>query len=209
MEQIPQFNYTDKLDRLVATLVTQDYCVEPQFFDAELMAALYRELKERSDSQQLNEARVGKGKQLNRIIDLRGDDIHWLDGESAAQRQFISIMAIYRQQLNRHFYLGLNELEAHFSHYPVGSGYQKHLDSFRNNNLRRITIVAYLNPCWDETNGGQLQLFDNDKIIHEVFPTGGTLVSFVSEKIPHQVATTQAERFSIAGWFRVRGDSLP
>ena len=56
------------------------------------------------------------------------------------------IMDGYLQRLNQSLFLGLNELEAHFAHYPAGSGYQRHLDSFQNSNLRRITIVVYLNP---------------------------------------------------------------
>lgn len=201
-------SYTAKLDRVIDTLVEHDFCVEPGFFDAALINGLYQELKQRIDSQQLTEARVGKGAQQSRVVDIRGDAIHWLDGESEAQRQFMAIMDEYLQRLNHSLFLGLNELEAHFAHYPSGSGYQKHLDSFQNNNLRRITIVVYLNPDWDEADGGQLQIFDGDKVIDEVCPKGGTLVSFISEKISHQVAITHKQRFSIAGWFRVRDDTL-
>ncbi len=208
MEQPILSNYTDKFERVIETLVNGDYCIEPNFFDSALTGQLYQELKQRTESQQLKAARVGKGEQLNRLVEVRGDAIHWIDGESAAQRQFMALMAEYQQQLNRALFLGLNELEAHFAHYLPGMGYQKHLDSFQNNNLRRITIVAYLNPVWDEVDGGQLQLFDGDKMIREVLPIGGTLVSFVSEKIPHRVAITQRERFSIAGWFRVKSDRL-
>ncbi len=204
MEQPIPPDYSDKFERVIESLVNCDYCIEPNFFDSTLTDLLYQELKQRTESQQLKEACVGKGEQRNRLVDVRGDAIHWIDGESVAQRRFMAIMVEYQQWLNRALFLGLNELEAHFAHYPPGTGYQKHLDSFQNNNLRRITIVVYLNPVWNEADGGQLQIFDGDKIVHEVPPMGGTLVSFVSEKILHQVAITQRERFSIAGWFRVR-----
>jgi SM-20-related protein len=200
-------DHVDKLDRIIDTLVNQGYCIVPNFFDVALTDALYRELKQRIDTQQFKEARIGKAGLLNRITDIRGDTLHWINGETMVQRQFMAIMEEYQQRLNRSLFLGLNELEAHFAHYPPGTGYQKHLDSFQNNNLRRITIVVYLNPEWDEADGGQLRIFDGDKIPQEVNPIGGTLVTFVSEKIPHQVAITQKGRFSIAGWFRVRGDS--
>lgn len=208
MEQPVQHGYIDKLERIIDTLVDQGYCIEPDFFDTALTDALYQELKQRIESQQLKEARIGKGEQLRHITDIRGDAIHWIDGGTAVQRQFMAIMEEYHQRLNRDLFLGLNDLEAHFAHYPPGTGYLKHLDSFQNNNLRRITIVVYLNPDWDEADGGQLQIFDGDKILREVYPMGGTLVSFVSEKVPHQVAITQEERHSISGWFRVRDDCL-
>lgn len=208
MEQSVQPDHINKLDRVIDALVNQDYCIAPGFFDTALTDALYRELKQRTETQQLKDARVGKGEQLSRIIDIRGDALHWIDGETAVQRRFMAIMKEYHQRLNHDLFLGLNELEAHFAYYPPGTGYQKHLDSFQNNNLRRITIVVYLNPEWDEADGGQLQIFDGDKIVREVYPMGGTLVSFVSEKIPHQVAITQKERLGIAGWFRVRDDNL-
>ncbi len=201
-------DYVDKLDRVIATLVNQDYCIEPGFFDTALTDALYRELKQRLENRQLKQARIGKGKQLSRMVDIRGDALHWIDGETAVQRRFMAIMGEYRQRLNHDLFLGLNELEAHFAHFPPGSGYQKHLDSFKNNNLRRITIVAYLNPDWGEADGGKLQIFDGDKIVREVCPLVGSLVTFVSEKILHQVAITRKERLSIAGWFRVRGSKL-
>ena len=203
--EIPR-TYPAKIDRLIDSLVEKHICVSTDFFEPELIQALYQELKQRSEGQQLDAARVGKDNQLNRIETIRGDTIQWLSGETAAQMQFLAIMEHYRQALNRHLFLGLNELEAHFAHYPPGMGYQRHLDSFQNNNLRRITIVVYLNPEWNEADGGQLQIFDGENVIEEVSPLGGTLVSFVSEEIPHQVAVTQQHRYSIAGWFRVRDD---
>lgn len=207
MEQLAS-DYHDKLKHLIDTLATQPVCIVPGFFDAALTDTLYQELKQYTEAHKLSEARVGKGDQQIRIPKIRGDAIHWLDGETEAQQQFLAIMDTYRQALNRQLFLGLDELEAHFSYYPPGMGYQKHLDSFQNNNLRRITIVVYLNPNWRTNDGGQLQIFDGDKIITEVMPQGGTLVSFISEEIPHQVAITNKERFSIAGWFRTRDAAL-
>ncbi len=207
MEQTyPDYNH--KFERLIDTLATQRICVVPGFFDTTLCNALYQELKQRTETQALDKARVGKDERQTRIKEIRGDAIHWLDGETKAQQQFLAIMDSYRQALNRQLFLGLDELEVHFAHYPLGMGYQKHLDSFQNSNLRRITVVAYLNPDWNEGDGGQLQIFDGDKIVSEVSPQGGTLVSFVSEEISHQVAITHRERFSIAGWFRVRDTNV-
>jgi len=180
-------NYLTKFDNLIDTLVETRYCVLEHFFDPLLVSALHTELCQHLANHELHAARVGKDDQAERIKEIRGDEILWLTGESEAQRQFLLLMEHYRQRLNQQLFLGLEELEAHFAHYPAGTGYQKHLDSFQNDNLRRITIVVYLNPDWSEEDGGQLQIYDGDQLIAEAHPQSGTLVSFVSEEIPHQV----------------------
>ena len=201
-------HYTDELALAIDTMVAQRHCVVPGLFAPELMSALHSELLEHVHRDGLQEAKVGQGEQLLRMESIRGDEIRWLNGETPAQATFLAIMEEYRLMLNRQLFLGLVELEAHFAHYPPGTGYVTHLDSFENNNQRRITIVVYLNPAWDETDGGELQIMDDGEVRLSVAPLSGTLVTFVSEEVEHQVATTQRDRYSIAGWFRVRDPNL-
>ena len=195
----------EKIDALVNKLAEKRWCVAEDFFSPTLCQELRDELLEHHNAQTLRAAQIGKNQQQQLLSDFRGDHILWLDGASAAQQAFLNLMEKYRQQLNQELYLGLQELEAHFALYPAGTRYQKHLDSFQNNNLRRVTIVAYLNPHWCSEDQGELIIYDkNDDVIASVAPRTGTLVSFVSEDFPHEVSTTQAQRASIAGWFRVR-----
>ena len=197
-----------KQQKLVEELVHHRISINPNYLAADLVSELNQELIGLAEADRLRAAHIGKERQ--RIRDIRGDSIHWLTGATEAQRRFMDEMNQLQNALNQQLFLGLSELEAHFAHYPPGSGYQKHVDSFQNNNLRRITIVAYLNPDWNEGDGGELEIFDGDDIVTRVAPLGGTLICFVSEDIPHQVALTQRDRFSIAGWFRVRDtESLP
>jgi len=193
-----------RLSTVIDQLVQQQWCVLTDFFSPELCRQLYDELQAHAAQSQLRPARVGKDEQLTRRTDIRGDDILWLDGSSAAQAQFLDVMEQLKQQINRELYMGLDELEAHYALYPPGMGYQKHLDSFQNNNLRRITIVAYLNEAWVEADGGQLNIYDGDTVMASILPKVGTLVCFVSERWPHEVAVTHRWRSSIAGWFRCR-----
>ncbi|MEF1189887.1 2OG-Fe(II) oxygenase, partial [Vibrio parahaemolyticus] len=44
-----------------------------------------------------------------------------------------------------------------------------------------------------------------DKEIATIPPRGGRLLVFLSEQFPHEVLPTNAQRFSIAGWFRING----
>ncbi len=193
-----------KQQKLIDDLVDQRLSINPNFFDAELITALYQELVVLEKQDQLRAAHIGKEQQRSHIRDIRGDAIHWINGNTEAQRRFLTEMRQLQKALNQQLFLGLTELEVHFAHYPADMGYQKHLDSFQNNNLRRITIVVYLNPDWQEDDGGELEIYNGDEVIATVLPLAGTLVCFVSEEFPHQVAITKRERFSIAGWFRVR-----
>jgi SM-20-related protein len=197
-----------KRQKIIEELVQQRYSINPDYLEADLVVSLQRELIELAEQDRLRAAYIGKDEQRTRIRTIRGDAIHWLNGATKAQRHFLELMEQLQQDINQELFLGLNELEAHFAHYPPGTGYQQHLDSFQNNNQRRITIVAYLNPVWHEDDGGELEIFDGEMMLAKVAPLGGTLACFVSEEIPHQVAITHVDRYSIAGWFRVRDPEL-
>ncbi|MNF18077.1 hypothetical protein D3C80_2219580 [compost metagenome] len=41
---------------------------------------------------------------------------------------------------------------------------------------------------------------------HDVMPTGGCLVVFLSGDVPHEVLPASRDRLSITGWFRRRGN---
>ncbi|HHJ81410.1 MAG TPA: 2OG-Fe(II) oxygenase [Candidatus Tenderia electrophaga] len=200
----PETIRQNKQQKLIDELVEQRISITPNFFDADLIASLHQELVDLEKQDQLRAAHIGKHQQRSHIRDIRGDAIHWINGETEAQKRFLAEMSQLQDALNQQLFLGLTELESHYAYYPPGMGYQKHLDSFQNNNLRRITIVVYLNPDWQAEDGGELLTYNTDEITNRVLPLGGTLVCFVSEEIPHQVAITKRERFSIAGWFRVR-----
>lgn len=193
-----------RLERVIDDLFTQGWSVQPQYFAPELIIGLRNELRLLHRADRLRAARIGNDERRQLREDIRGDQIRWLNGETPVQQQFLAEMEALRERLNREFFLGLEDFEAHYALYAPGTHYQRHLDSFENNNLRRVTIVAYLNARWREGDGGELNLFDGDRVFNSVQPEGGTLVTFLSERIPHEVATTHRTRLSIAGWFRIR-----
>ena len=196
---------TSPFIRVCDDLVAQGWSAIPHFFSSDLINSLRSELMEHAEYNRLQAAHIGKGEQRALRSDIRGDETRWLNGESLAQRDFLAQLELLRHALNSQLFLGLNDLEAHFALYPPGTGYSQHIDSFQNNNLRRITIVAYLNEHWQPDEGGELLLFnDQNEIYQRILPEAGTLACFISEEIQHAVATTQRPRASIAGWFRVR-----
>jgi SM-20-related protein len=118
--------------RIVDDLVKDRFSIYTNYFSTALIAALDLELRHHLRENHLHAAHIGKGQQRLRAEDIRGDSILWLNGETAAQRACLEELEQLRQSLNRQLFLGLTELEAHFAHYPPGTGYRKHLDSFKN-----------------------------------------------------------------------------
>lgn len=121
-------------------------------------------------------------------------------------QHYLMQMESIQRAVNREFFLGLFEYEAHFACYEKGAFYKKHLDAFKENVTRRLTTVLYLNDEWTPQDGGELVIYDlDDNQLATVAPQGGRLVVFLSEQFPHEVLPTHKERISIAGWFRVNG----
>ncbi len=109
--------------------------------------------------------------------------------------------------LNDALFLGIEEVEAHYACYPPGAGYMRHVDRFRDDAARVISLVLYLNDDWRDADGGALRIYatrDAREPACDLPPRGGTLVAMRSEAIAHEVLTASAERWSIAGWLRRR-----
>jgi SM-20-related protein len=189
---------------LFDALETKGYAVLEGFLPETLRRPLYEEAVALYENEAMRPAAIGTAQQKRRVREIRGDYIHWLEGDTEAQRTLLALVASYKEALNRRFFLGLNNYEAHFALYPEGDGYQKHWDNFRGRNQRIVTTVFYLNPDWDESLGGELLVYDKkgEKVIDRVLPKPGTLVTFMTEEIPHEVRPAKRPRVSIAGWLR-------
>ncbi|WP_232224974.1 2OG-Fe(II) oxygenase [Acidihalobacter ferrooxydans] len=178
------------------------------FIEADLAVALRRELHTLDQQDALTPALIGKGPRQRLRADIRGDRTAWLDGASPAQaRLFVQLEAL-RDHLNRTLFIGLEDFEAHYALYPPGAHYQRHVDSFQDDNARRVSLVIYLNDAWRRTDGGLLRLYTpQSRLIDEILPESGHAVCFLSENFPHEVTPARRERASIACWFRVRPDT--
>ena len=136
---------------------------------------------------------------------LRGDATLWLDDPGCGEAAGALVLALEQMKvaLNRRLTLGLDEVEAHFAHYPPGAGYARHLDRFRSDDARVLSLVLYLNDGWPEGAGGELRLYLPGGA-HDIAPRMGTLVLFLSADVEHEVLPATRPRFSVAAWFRQR-----
>lgn len=204
MHNSPEF---PMLSAIVDDLATQGWSQQAHFLPAALVAALATECRRRAADGQLNPAGVGRGAAQEVREAIRGDHILWLEpGESDACDQYLTAMDDLRQAINQGLYLGIEDYECHFALYPPGAFYRRHLDRFRDDDRRAVSAVFYLNPDWQPGDGGELRMFLGDERAHDVQPTAGTLVVFLSADMPHEVLVAGRERLSLTGWFRRRGN---
>ncbi|HGO5301966.1 TPA: 2OG-Fe(II) oxygenase [Vibrio harveyi] len=190
------------MNKLIDALSTHGYYIWDDFISQEEVAELRDCIPD-----DWKKARIGRNDDVTRIETIRSDKIQWLKRDMGAPVAFfLDKMEEIRLEANRHFFLGLFEYEAHFAKYEKGDFYQKHLDCFKGNENRRLTTVFYMNESWSEEDAGELVVYDlNDNKIATIPPRSGRLFVFLSEQFPHEVLPTNAERFSIAGWFRING----
>ncbi|EMR38931.1 2OG-Fe(II) oxygenase [Vibrio harveyi] len=190
------------MNKLIDALSTHGYYIWDDFISQEEVAELRDCIPD-----DWKKARIGRNDDVTRIEAIRSDKIQWLKRDMGAPAaSFLDKMEEIRLEANRHFFLGLFEYEAHFAKYEKGDFYQKHLDCFKGNENRRLTTVFYMNESWSEEDAGELVVYDlNDNKIATIPPRSGRLFVFLSEQFPHEVLPTNAERFSIAGWFRING----
>lgn len=134
---------------------------------------------------------------------IRNDFTYWLEKDHhPTEKSLLEDLEQLLLSLKNYFRISLSHLECHFALYPKGHFYKKHIDQTAENNKRFFSFVIYLNQSWDESLGGKLVGFENDKKIFELTPHFGQMIVFRSD-IPHEVEPSMSSRRSIAGWFRV------
>lgn len=148
-------------------------------------------------------ARVGRQGSEQRRDNIRGDFTCWLSEPlQPPERVLLKSLEELRRQLNRDAFLGLFELELHYARYPAGAAYSRHVDQPMGSTQRKVSLVLYLNPEWQSTDGGILRIHGADDAFVDVEPIAGRLVCFLTPGREHEVLQARRERLSISGWFR-------
>lgn len=192
---------------LIDGILDQGYGVVDNFLSAEEVIILAQRLHERRAEGSFRAAGIGNG-QVAVERQIRGDEILWLDEANATPEElaFLNRVGEFVQYVNRTCYLGLRDYEFHYALYPAGTFYKRHLDQFRTDSRRRLSVICYLNTNWQESDGGQLALYlpqpDGSEQTLTVAPLGGRLVCFESGKLEHEVLPATRERLSVTGWLK-------
>lgn len=192
-------------ESLPRDLERRGFVVQPGGLPFEVADALMR-YAARVEADDFHAAGVGRGVEQQRNRFVRRDRIHWMENHDSLLASWRGWTESLRTDLNRQLFLGLFSFESQLAHYSPGDFYRTHVDAFRGEANRIVSLVCYLNPDWREGDGGELVLYTNLGEI-TVAPVYRTVVLFLSEEIPHEVRPARRDRYSVAGWFRLNGSS--
>ncbi len=189
------------LESIADSLATHGFAIEDNFLSLREVREIKTVFEIHKDQDRFKKAGIGKADehQLNKTI--RGDYIKWIDPNHAFApvQGYLSKINDLIEYLNKTCYLGIQDYESHFTIYPSGSFYKRHLDQFRDTGNRKISFICYLNEDWQPAYGGQLRMY-LPKGHKDVMPLAGRLACFVSSEIEHEVIKCTQPRYSITGW---------
>ncbi|MBZ9778545.1 2OG-Fe(II) oxygenase [Psychroflexus sp. CAK8W] len=193
---------------IISDILEQGYSICDTFLEESLVDLLRIELKTLYNQSNLKKAAIGN--RVNESIEksIRGDYIQWIDELKAnsVEKRFFQQIHHFKDYLNRTCFMGLLHQEFHYAVYPKGTFYQKHIDTFQNDDRRKLSMVCYLNDnSWKTTNGGELILYPKGKEEITIYPLPGRVVIFESQVLEHEVKEVlNEERLSITGWLKTR-----
>ncbi|WP_369999403.1 2OG-Fe(II) oxygenase [Winogradskyella sp.] len=204
-EAIP-FTENPLYENIISDLTTRQYSIIDDFFTADEVNALRASLLQKYDEDNFKKSAIGN--RTNEVIKskVRGDIILWIDEQNvnASEQMFFDKINDLKDYLNRTCFLGINQKEFHYAIYPYGTYYKRHLDTFQNDDRRKLSFVCYLNEeNWKPENGGELVLYlENGE--ETIYPFPGKVVIFESQILEHEVKPVNTPRFSITGWLKTR-----
>ncbi len=195
------------IDLICQDLYQYGYCYVKNILDETILNGLIDTINVIISDNNMAHAHIGR--EHKRILEqtIRTDKIHWINGNNIYEEKLLTFLESMRLNLNKRLMLGLFNFEAHYAIYQQGDFYKRHLDSFKGQKNRIISVVIYLNKQWKIDNGGLLQLYqntDSHNAFGAIIPEYNHAVFFLSEDIPHEVTPAFADRLSIACWFRCR-----
>lgn len=199
---------TDFFEKIAQDIREKGFSINPCALPQALSEDLASHLR---TMPQFNFEQAGIGRELEHNVNnfVRTDEICWINGESEAGRNWLEWNSKLQTYLNRRLFLGLFSFESHFAHYSPGDFYKRHLDAFKGEANRVLSVVVYLNHAWQPDEGGELVIYRDELDMEgiKVTPSFGTVVAFLSEEFPHEVLPAIRDRFSIAGWYRVNSST--
>ena len=195
----------EAFDTIIDSFVRDHIGIAENFLSVPLASHLRDNLTALFADKQLHHAGIGNDATQAHDQAIRGDQIYWLDRSHGDryENDFFDLMDQFVLHLNATCYTGITGYEFHYARYDEGSFYKKHLDRFRSNSDRQFSMIMYLNPDWQQADGGELCIHQDGHQLN-ISPTGGKSVFFSSSTLEHEVLLTHKPRMSITGWLKVR-----
>jgi SM-20-related protein len=187
------------LQHYFSELTDQSWCllpVHPHFAERLLQTAKTKE-------SQFKKAGINESPAVMNTI--RSDKIFWLDPENDladCEKNVLQHFSYLQEELKNYFRVPIKEFECHYSIYEPGQFYARHRDTLKSNNKRVFSFVMYLNPAWNEEDGGQIIGYDGEKVLFRIHPVSGQVLLFRSD-LEHEVIPVNRTRYALTGWMRL------
>ena len=198
-------------EQIITDILELGYSIADGFFSEDEVEKLRMSLLNKYEEDNFKKAAIGNRTNENIVKSIRGDFILWMDEAKANEPELIFFNKVNNliNYLNKTCFLGILQKEFHYALYPQGTFYKRHLDTFQNDDRRKLSFVFYLNDnTWNPENGGELMLYlkeNNQEVSKVVYPLPGRVVIFESQELEHEVKPVlQSQRLSITGWLKTR-----
>ena len=191
----------DQFEEIADGLANQGFAVMDHFLSIQEVACIQETDEFKNWKLHFKKAGIGKQAEKQVIETVRGDYIQWVDPSTAppAIVLYLEKLRSLLEYLNQSLFLSLKDSEIHLTAYPAGTCYKRHLDQFRSDDHRKLSVICYLNQRWSQEDGGQLRMHLPEGP-SDVLPLAGRLVCFRSDQIEHEVMPATRERLSLTGW---------
>jgi len=190
---------------LIDSFIDNKVGITQNFISKQLSLHLKQNLTDFYAGNLFNHARTGNDQKKVYDPNIRGDMIYWLDRKHNDRHEnaFFDVIDKFVLHLNNTCYTGITGYEFHYTLYPKGSFYKKHLDQFKSNDSRKYSMIIYLNEGWIKEDGGELCIHHLGSM-QNISPQNGKSVFFKSNELEHEVLFTNKPRMSITGWLKVK-----
>lgn len=194
----------EQFDLLINSYLSNDIGIAPAFISQQLSNRLQQNIMQFQKDDLMTAAGIGNKEVKDANQQMRSDKIYWMDKKhgNAFENEFLQRAEDFIERLNSTCYAGINAYEFHYAVYEPGSFYKRHKDQFKNNDNRKFSLITYLNNNWQQTDGGQLQVYRDDTM-QQIQPHTQTSVLFKSNETEHEVIKANRSRMSITGWLKV------
>ncbi len=193
----------NQFDLLIESYLSNNIGIDTEFLNEELSRGLQQNILQLQKENLMTAAGIGNEQVKDPDQKMRSDKIYWMDKnhDNIYEQEFLKHIENFIEHLNRTCYTGINGYEFHYAVYDEGSFYKRHKDQFKNDSNRKYSLINYLNKNWLEEDGGQLRVYQDDKI-QNILPQSQTAVFFKSDEIEHEVTRANRSRMSITGWLK-------
>jgi len=188
-------------DSIADNLAERGFATADQFLSQKEVTDILSLEDFKNGRENFKKAGIGKNHNLQINEAVRGDYIRWVDKNSspAPLQKYLDRIHQLIEFLNQTLFLSLKDHEIHMTIYPSGAYYKRHLDQFKKDDHRKLSLICYLNQDWTREHGGELRMYLPDGPL-DILPIEGRLVCFRSDQIEHEVLPATRDRLSLTGW---------